>query len=297
MKTYIFLSALLLCGIFATTSHAQTNYYTTTRVIQGNGYSYQCDSDGGIVDLYNSSYRLRETNQTRNGVWIDIDAFYDQNEPYNWMTQRRQAQDLAYGIFTAAERNSFKSPAGQFISIGMYINPQTGIVQEVDYTFSERFNYAKVPVERYRQIELAIKNNVTFPITAAEKQLNYVFTWFHFDPNLAPLLSIPVLSMSETREGSAIYLVFTVDNPQPDVSYEWELNGTIVARSFFDFIRFLSPFRYDENSVQTYNIGSGSTVRCRAYRDGKVSGWSQPVSTFIRGLTLPGPEDPPPGAL
>jgi hypothetical protein len=184
MKTQKILLMLVLCVITVWTSHAQTYYYNTTQTIQGNGYSYRCESDGSLVKLYNSDGpNLFYAERTlKNGTPIAIDYFYQDTFGSDWMAGIREAQDLAHGIFTTAELNSFKTPTRQRLQIVMIINPDTGNVWEVIFDFSTRSNYANIPIEKYREIELAIKNNVTFQISSAGQALNYCITFFNFAP-------------------------------------------------------------------------------------------------------------------
>lgn len=280
MKTLTFFLALVLCVMTAGTIHAQTNYYTVTHVFQGNGYSYQCNIYGSsMVELYNSTNQFRDVTQTLNGALFDPDIFYDQNVTYSWEAQRQQAQALAAGIFTSAEINLLKSDP-RILTILLYIDPQTGKIQDIEFKFSNRFNYAKIPVERYRAIELALKNNLTFPISTAEKQLNYCFTWFRFDPTTTPMveLTAPVISSAlvPRATGGQTDVVFSVDDPLPGVSYEWEVNRAIYATTTTDHrISFLSPFI---NLLQ--RALTSVTVRCRARSGSEVSAWSNEISAL-----------------
>ncbi len=185
MKTHRFFLTLLLSAItIAGTSRAQTNY-TVTRVIQGNGYSYLCDSDGSIVNLYNLTNPFIEVGQLmKDGTDFDdsIDSFGN-----DWQAGINEAQQLALQTFTAAELESFRSPAKQRFQISLFVNPATERVDEVGFYFDEEHNYAHIPMDRYRQIELAIKQNVTFQISDYGKRLNYCFTAVDFDPGPSPI--------------------------------------------------------------------------------------------------------------
>lgn len=280
MKTLKFFLTLVLCAMTAVMSHAQTNYYTVTQVFQGNGYSYQCENYGGLIELYNSTNQFRDVTQTLNGALFDPDIFYDQNVTYSWEAQRQQAQALAAGIFTSAEINLLKSDP-RILTIRLYIDPQTGKIQDIEFKFSNRFNYAKIPVERYRAIELALKNNLTFQIATAEKQLNYCFTWLRFDPTTPPVsqLAAPVISSEfvPRATGGQIDVVFSVDDPLPGVSYEWQVNEMPYTTTTSNHrISFLSPF----NNPLRRSLTS-ITVRCRARSGSDVSAWSNELGSLI----------------
>ena len=52
MKTIITLTCMLFCAFYLS---AQTKYYSTTKIFNENGYSYQCDVDiAKGVTLYNT---------------------------------------------------------------------------------------------------------------------------------------------------------------------------------------------------------------------------------------------------
>ena len=188
MKTNKILLMLLFSVFFTLNGAAQTEY-STTRTIQGDGYSYQCDNEGGSIMLYNSNdqftYAIWER---RDGLPVDV-GYFDGTIPtiINTIARHRQAQSIAVQIFTREELISVME-LGPTLMIRMIIDPLTGNVAEVNFQFPETTGYAQFPLERYRQIELAIKENITFEITEAGKKLNYCITGFFF----APLFFFPV---------------------------------------------------------------------------------------------------------
>ena len=52
MKTLI---SLIVCLCCATGIYAQPKLYEETKQIQGEGYTYQCETDGVLVELYNTT--------------------------------------------------------------------------------------------------------------------------------------------------------------------------------------------------------------------------------------------------
>ncbi len=52
MKTLI---SLIVCLCCATGIYAQSKLYEETKQIQGEGYTYQCETDGVLVELYNTT--------------------------------------------------------------------------------------------------------------------------------------------------------------------------------------------------------------------------------------------------
>ena len=223
MKTRKFVLTLVLFVIAIGTTHAQTNYYTTTHVIQRNGYTYQCDLRGdSVIELYNSTNSYTDVDQTlKDGTWVDNEYFFQDTFGADWREKRNLAQQLTHQVFTAAELQSFQNPAGQFLWLSLYVDPDTGRVIEVSFDFSNRFNYAKIPIEKYRQIELAIKNNVTFQISEAGKKLNFCFTHFKFDPT--PVASGPGLTGIDYR------IISELPDGLSDIRVE--LYGTVSGQS------------------------------------------------------------------
>ena len=62
--------------------------------------------------------------------------------------------------------------------ITLSIDTGTGDVSEVIHGFSGSSPYARVPPGFYRELELAIKENLHFTLTEAGKKLNYsMLSW------------------------------------------------------------------------------------------------------------------------
>ena len=182
MKANKILLTLLFSALFTAKMIGQTDY-NTTRIIQGSGYSYRCDNSGGMVRLYNSNDRFTYAIWERtDGRPVEAGYFRGTIRTIiNSMAGHQQAQQLALQIFTREELISVMS-LGPVLMIRMTIDPLTGNVAEVNFDFPDTSGYAQFPLERYRQIELAIKENITFQITEAGKKLNYCITGFFFAP-------------------------------------------------------------------------------------------------------------------
>jgi len=181
MKTHQIFLILLLSCISASACFAQTDY-STTHVIQGDGYTYQCDNKhGGMAKLYNSNDQFTYAKWIRkDGVPID-EAFLFTRTITNGFEGREKADQIVRQIFNTEELNSVReSPLRLMVT--MIINPDTGKVDEVNFEFPVPSGYSRVPVEKYRQIELTIKQNITFSITEAGKKLNYCTTALFFEP-------------------------------------------------------------------------------------------------------------------
>ena len=161
---------------------AQTNYYTKTRTFVMEGYTYQCDVDASrMVTLYNQDNQWPNTGPVYtstgkvyapdDGEWIPL------LEDDTWTRQKRH--DIVNNAFSASERQRLK---GRRFSITMYINPQTGRVEEVDFTFHVTNPHATIPVAIYRQIETKLKEQVWYTPTAEGRKLNFILLSWRQEP-------------------------------------------------------------------------------------------------------------------
>ena len=131
--------------------HAQTNYYTTTKTFNENGYTYQCDvAASRFVSLYN-----------KNNKWINIYPVYKDTgksfvqdeagdgikllESDTWTRSKRFS--IVNSAFSASEKQRIK---GHDFTIIMYINSGTGKVDEVSFEFPNFRPYATIPVSVYQ---------------------------------------------------------------------------------------------------------------------------------------------------
>jgi len=141
------------------------------------GVFFQADvSESGSVTLYNRANRLTYATHTIDGRPIELFERIIDTEPDNWT--RPLAERIVNDAFSAAERSRIQP--GQVLRIAMFICPQTGRVMEVRFGFSNRSGYATIPVDTFRRIELALREQIRFTPTADGRRLNYIFrTWSH----------------------------------------------------------------------------------------------------------------------
>ncbi len=178
MKIILTLVSLLFC---ANSIFAQTNYYTSTKRFNENGYSYQCDVDQSKgVTLYN-----------KNNQWTNIDQIYkssgkkfimdddcpDVIEFDTWVDPK--CESIVNNAFSAVEKLRVK---GHELFISMYVSPDTGKVIDVNFFFVTFDPYATIPVSVYRKIEIDIKQNIWFVPTDEGKKLNYILYWTAIEP-------------------------------------------------------------------------------------------------------------------
>ena len=174
MRTIIFI-AMLFCTVF---SAAQTNYYTTSKVFYSNGYIYQCDSsDSRRIELYNVSNKwIGETvSYKSNGeTFVVPDEGIDLFTSASWFTNKNKCKSIVYDMFTDVQKQTF---ADEELELIMHINTETGKIDDVCFSFLKDEPYAYIPVSVYRNIELAIKENIQFVLTDEGRKLNFIYWW------------------------------------------------------------------------------------------------------------------------
>ena len=173
MKSLI---SFIICLCCATGIYAQLNLYKETKQIQGDGYTYQCETDGVVVDLYNTNQQfVKEDQINRNtGRYSSFtDSYTPQFESDNWT--RPKCYSIVRNAFSEEQKQRLK---GQLLDISLYIHPDTGKVIDVSFSFSNRENFATIPISVYRKIELELKKNIWFTPTEHGKQFNYILLWW-----------------------------------------------------------------------------------------------------------------------
>ena len=179
MKNYVLVLCLLICTDFL---FSQKALETVTKVYQGSGYTYNIDITNYLrVKVYNVNNKWRSIDQQhQDGQYINIDAprtaFVEDDD---WT--KLKAFGIVHDAFTAEQR---KQVAGKKLGIIMYVNNQTGKVDEVDFDFMSDGPYMSIPIPVFRQIETELKKNIWFKPTAKGKTLNYIFHGWRQDPNV-----------------------------------------------------------------------------------------------------------------
>ena len=174
MRTIIFIT-MVFCATF---SVAQTNYYTTSKTFYENGYTYRCDLCASrFVDLYNVNNKwigqfpsYKSTGETFVVPDVGIDLFTHAS----WLANEEKVENIVKAAFTAAQKQTITN---QDITLTMYINTDTGKIDDVCFRFLNNEPYAYIPVSVYRNIELAIKENVQEVLTDEGRKLNFIYWW------------------------------------------------------------------------------------------------------------------------
>ena len=176
MKTTIFYVALLFACV--TTSQAQTNYYKEDKIFKEEGYEYLCDVLEGAryVTLCNKADKYSQ----------DDVVYKSTGEPFSspmWQGKRglfviepaptmlNEARQVVGSAFTVDEVKKFN---GHNLSIILFIDSDKGNVVGVHFNFLNIQEYANVPVSKYREIELALKENIHFTPTELGRQLKVI---------------------------------------------------------------------------------------------------------------------------
>lgn len=178
MKTIITFLCMLFCVSYI---YAQTNYYTTTKTFNENGYAYQCDvSSSKLVILYNKSNKwinvypiYKSTGETFAQTDQGIDLLEYDNFPDS------KYKSIVNAAFSPNEKQKVK---GYDLTTIMYINSTTGKVDEVSFRFANFEPYATIPISVYRKIETELKNKILFTPTTEGNKLNYIYYWWSHEP-------------------------------------------------------------------------------------------------------------------
>ena len=170
------LISFIVCLCCVTGICAQSNLYKETKQIQGQGYTYQCKVIGITAELYNTNQQFIEKNQInrKTGEYSGTtDAYIPQFESDTWT--RPKCYSIVSNAFSAEQKQRLK---GQTLVISLYIHPDTGKVIDVSFGFSNRENFATIPIPVYHKMELELKKNIQFVPTEHGKQFNYIFLWW-----------------------------------------------------------------------------------------------------------------------
>jgi hypothetical protein len=180
MKKIFILISLLYNILLAL---AQTNYYTTTKTFNEQGYTYQCDVSGGRnVTLYNKNNKWTYVNQMKKGTNT---PFYVTPENYSPLYVKDKNEAYNDSIFKVIVNNAFADYKGKMkgskLTIITCTDSETGKISEVLFNFAGFTPYATIPVSIYREIETKLIG-LKYTLTPLAKTLNYVYQWWPIEP-------------------------------------------------------------------------------------------------------------------
>ncbi len=167
---------LLLIGVIGFSVHvsAQSPYYNQTKTFHENGYSYQCDYDGLFAKLYNLSdnqFIYEDQKNRYTGKYLTSEEEWElEFESETWTHPK--CYEIVNRAFSAEQRTSI---GNKRMSICLYISSDTGKVIGVEFQFYRDSPYMHIPLSVFRQIELDLKRQIWFTLTAAGRRLNYIY--------------------------------------------------------------------------------------------------------------------------
>ena len=150
-------------------------YYRKDTVYVLNGYRYRCDGMKGVVVLYNADYPNQWEEETQ--VYKETGKYFDSefgksNPIIDDLSMDQKVLDIIDNAFT----KEFVEPleGDELLTVTLFLNSQTGKVEEVSFWFSPNDAYASLPISTYRNIELQLIRNISYTPSAIGKQLNYI---------------------------------------------------------------------------------------------------------------------------
>ena len=182
MKTRII--TLIFIGILfcMTDMNAQTRFYDTNRTFNEQGFTYisYVVSGGAMVHLHNKDHQwIGVTQRNRDGTEgneIELPSPFQTNTAAQ---MRQLAHSIINNAFTPAEKQRIR---GERLTIIMYVDSQTGRVDDVEFMFLRMRGFATIPVTTYRRIELELKERIQFIPTDAGRSRNFLMTRIVFEP-------------------------------------------------------------------------------------------------------------------
>jgi hypothetical protein len=151
-------------------------YYRKDTTYVFNGYRYRCIGTKGAITLYNADYqnKLVETVQVYKDTGKYFDSDYGKNDP---IINNSSMNQKVLGIINNAFTKDFVSYLKDYVNltVTLYLNSETGKVEEVSFWFLHSSAFASLPISVYRNIEVQLINEISYTPSAIGKQLNYIF--------------------------------------------------------------------------------------------------------------------------
>lgn len=162
---------------------AQTNQYPEADgIITRSGYAYKYRNakifgydTPSRVELFNASNTyLNVTWGYKDGTDMPADKALGRSDKLDFSSSSltiAQTYAVVAGCFTNQQKSAL---IGKAMIIECRINPSTGKIEDVYFDFFRNYPFANIPVETYRSVELALKQNLTVTVTAEGQKLNYI---------------------------------------------------------------------------------------------------------------------------
>ena len=179
--------ALLVCIIYLLFSTGEVspqnveifgeNYYKETKTFVMDEYTYQCDVQpkSQFVTLYNKENKWTYENQVYKNTGKYYAPSISEERKLNPIVDDAEMTRKTLSIVDNAFTQFMAKQMGKkrFV-ITMFLDPETGKVAEVRFNFATFSPYAKVPLSVYRNIEVQLRENISYTSTTVGKQLNYI---------------------------------------------------------------------------------------------------------------------------
>jgi len=178
MKTLLFTISILILG--ATKGASQLtimdNYYKETKTFVEDGYTYQCDVLYQLhVTLYNKENKWTyEDIIYKNTGKFYAPSIYEEKKLNPIIDDKEMTRKVLAIVDSAFTKDMTKRIGKERLVTTMYLEPNTGKVVEVCFIFTTFSPYAQIPLSVYRDIEVKLKENISYIPTSVGKQLNYI---------------------------------------------------------------------------------------------------------------------------
>jgi hypothetical protein len=165
-----------------TTPYGEPNFYPeTSGTITKTGYTYKYRNDKiGDLELENTVELYNAAN-----IFVDVEWKYKDGTPVPFMNEEgddtldftdssqsvRETIDMVAGCFTTSQKAML---SGRSVFITVLFNSSTGTIADVYFGFFRNDPFVSIPVETYRSVELALKQNLTITLTDEGRTLNYI---------------------------------------------------------------------------------------------------------------------------
>lgn len=151
------------------------DYYRKDTVYVMNGYRYRCDGTKGLVKIFNADYQNQweEQDQVYKATGKYFDSDWGKLNPI--IDDSSMDQKVRNIIDNAFSEEFVKNMIGDgLLTVNLFLNSETGRVEEVSFWFLPNDSYATLSLSAYRNIELQLIRDIRYAPTAIGKQLNYI---------------------------------------------------------------------------------------------------------------------------
>jgi hypothetical protein len=164
------------------------NYYPeTSGTITKSGYTYKYRNPkytgieytgielSSSVELYNATNSFLDVEWAyKDGSPLPGEKILGKVKTHDFTAASQtigQTWAMVDGVFTTSQKNML---AGKSMIISVRFNPATGTISDVYFEFFRNDPFVSIPVETYRSVELALKQNLTITVTDDGRKLNYI---------------------------------------------------------------------------------------------------------------------------